>query len=80
MVKSEEGTKLLSILKPAIGLIPEIETPIGVVSFETKQIWTGIVVLIYLLCCHIPLTASSRAKNLTPSIGCEPFLPQTEVP
>lgn len=66
MVKSEEGTKLLSILKPAIGLIPEIETPIGVVSFETKQIWTGIVVLIYLLCCQIPLYGIIKSEESDP--------------
>jgi hypothetical protein len=33
MVKTEEGTKLLHILRPAIALIPEVETPVGVVSF-----------------------------------------------
>ena len=33
MVKSEEGTKLLSILKPAISIIPEVEAPIGQVAF-----------------------------------------------
>jgi hypothetical protein len=31
MVKSEEGTKLLHILKPAISIIPEIEAPLGAV-------------------------------------------------
>lgn len=31
MVKSEEGTKLLHILKPAIAIIPEIEAPLGAV-------------------------------------------------
>jgi hypothetical protein len=34
MVKSEEGTKLLHILKPAISIIPEIEAPLGAVSYS----------------------------------------------
>ena len=66
MVKSEEGTKLLSILKPAIGIIPEVEHPIGVISFETKQIWTGIVVLVYLLCCQIPLYGIIKSEESDP--------------
>lgn len=55
MGKTDEGTKLLYMLKPAIAIIPEIEAPVTAVAFDTKQIWTGIVVLIYLLCCQIPL-------------------------
>lgn len=66
MVKSEEGTKLLNILKPAISIIPEIEAPIGQVSFETKQIWTGIVVLVYLLCCQIPLYGIIKSEESDP--------------
>jgi hypothetical protein len=34
MGKSEEGTKLLQILKPAITLIPEIEAPLGAVNLH----------------------------------------------
>lgn len=33
MVKSDEGTKLLYLLKPAINVIPEIETPTSAVAF-----------------------------------------------
>lgn len=32
MGKTEEGTKLLHILRPAIVLIPEIEAPLGAVQ------------------------------------------------
>jgi hypothetical protein len=32
MVKAEEGTKLLHILKPAISIIPEIEAPLSAVT------------------------------------------------
>jgi len=34
MRKSEEGTKLLHILRPAIVLIPEIEAPLGAVRYS----------------------------------------------
>jgi|688.fasta_scaffold184364_5 hypothetical protein len=33
MGKTEEGTKLLHILRPAIVLIPEIEAPLGAVKY-----------------------------------------------
>lgn len=32
MVKSEEGTKLLNIIKPAIAIIPEVEAPLSAVN------------------------------------------------
>lgn len=38
----------------------------GVISFETKQIWTGIVVLVYLLCCQIPLYGIIKSDDADP--------------
>jgi len=36
------------------------------VSFDTKQIWTGIVVLVYLLCCQIPLFGIIKSDEADP--------------
>jgi protein transport protein SEC61 subunit alpha len=55
MVKGDEGTKILYLIKPALAIIPEIENPDKKMTFKTKLVWTGIITLIYLLCCQIPL-------------------------
>ena len=54
------------MLKPAISVIPEIEAPVTTVAFDTKQIWTAIVVLVYLLCCQIPLYGMVQTSESDP--------------
>lgn len=66
MVKSEEGTKLLHLMRPIISVIPEIEAPVTAVTQETKQIWTAIVILVYLLCCQIPLYGIIKTNDSDP--------------
>lgn len=66
MVKSDEGTKLLHMMRPIISVIPEIEAPVTAVTQETKQIWTAIVILVYLLCCQIPLYGIVKTSDSDP--------------
>ena len=54
-------------MRPAIAVIPEIEQAPASVTIESKQIWTAIVVLIYLLCCQIPL------YGIIKDTGADPF-------
>ena len=54
------------MLKPAISIIPEIEAPVTTVAFDTKHIWTAIVVLVYLLCCQIPLYCMVKTSESDP--------------
>jgi protein transport protein SEC61 subunit alpha len=54
-------------MKPVISVIPEIEQAPASVTQESKQIWTAIVVLIYLLCCQIPL------YGIVKNTGSDPF-------
>jgi len=44
---------LLYVLKPLLGLLPEVEKPPRhkKVAFRDRAIWTGVVLLIYLICC-----------------------------
>jgi protein transport protein SEC61 subunit alpha len=43
-------SKILEILAPIINLIPEVEKPIKkILPFRNRAMWTGIVVLIYLV-------------------------------
>jgi len=54
-------------LKPAVSVIPEVEQAGPGVTQESKQIWTAIVVLVYLLCCQIPL------YGIVKQTGSDPF-------
>lgn len=54
-------------MRPAISVIPEIEPAPASVTQESKQIWTAIVVLVYLLCCQIPLF------GIIKNAGSDPF-------
>jgi protein transport protein SEC61 subunit alpha len=66
MVKGDEGTKLLYMLKPVMVIIPEVETPERKTTFKTKLIWTGVITLIYLLCCQIPLYGIAKTQESDP--------------
>lgn len=57
----------MHILKPAVSVIPEVEQAGPAVTQESKQIWTAIVVLLYLLCCQIPL------YGIVKQTGSDPF-------
>jgi protein transport protein SEC61 subunit alpha len=48
---------ILRGLKPILNLLPEVEKPAKTkrISFKDKAIMTGVVLLIYLICCQIPL-------------------------
>lgn len=50
-------TNLLHVLRPILNLMPEVEKPSKTqrISFKKKVILTAIVLLIYLICCQIPL-------------------------
>ena len=54
-------------MKPAVSVIPEVEQAGAGVTQESKQIWTAIVVLVYLLCCQIPL------YGIVKQTGSDPF-------
>lgn len=53
-------------MRPVISVIPEIEQAPASVTQESKQIWTAIVVLIYLLCCQIPLYGIIKSTDSDP--------------
>jgi len=76
MVKSEEGTKLLHILKPAISIIPEIEAPlaaVNVLSFRclSRPSRSGLALLYSSISCAAKYhsMASLKANSPTPSTG-----------
>jgi len=54
-MSKSEGFKLIHLVKPFMGIIPEIQKPEKNVSFKEKMLWTGLTLFIYLVCSQIPL-------------------------
>lgn len=45
----------LDIVKPFVGLLPEVKAPKEKVEFKERVMWTVITLFIFLVCCQIPL-------------------------
>jgi len=58
--------KLIYIVKPFMHMIPEVEQPLKKQMFKDKLIWTGTVLLIYLICCQIPLYGIAKQEGSDP--------------
>jgi len=62
------SASFLQVLKPLLVLIPEVETPRGQahVQFNSKLHWTGVTLLLYLVCCQIPLYGIMSSESADP--------------
>merc|ERR1712166_1545659 len=59
-------TKLIYLVKPVMGYIPEVEPPLKKQMFKEKLMWTGTVLFIYLVCCQIPLYGTVKQEGADP--------------
>jgi protein transport protein SEC61 subunit alpha len=60
--------KLLNLMRPVMALLPEVDQPDRkFVPFKTRALWTGVVLLIYLVCCQMPLYGINKV------VGSDPF-------
>eukprot|EP01017_Pseudomicrothorax_dubius_P049582 TRINITY_DN923_c0_g2_i1.p1 TRINITY_DN923_c0_g2~~TRINITY_DN923_c0_g2_i1.p1 ORF type:complete len:475 (-),score=149.47 TRINITY_DN923_c0_g2_i1:549-1973(-) len=59
--------RLLSLMRPAMALIPEVHKAERKVMFKDRVIWTAITLLIYLICSQIPL------YGVVKNSGSDPF-------
>lgn len=59
--------RLLEIVRPVMGILPEIQTPDRKIPFREKLLWTATTLLIFLVCCQIPL------YGIRPSDTADPF-------
>lgn len=65
---SNIGLKILSSLRPIMALLPEVQEPEKKFTpLKTRALWTGTVLLVYLVCCQIPL------YGVTSTSGSDPF-------
>lgn len=60
------GSKFLELLKPILAYIPEIQQPERKVQFKEKLLWTAVTLVIFLMCCQIPLFGIMSSENADP--------------
>lgn len=58
--------KVLQYIKPLAPFIPDVETPSKSVSFKDKVMWTGLTLLIFLICSQIPLYGIVSSDSADP--------------
>uniref|UniRef100_A0A6A7FY21 Protein transport protein sec61 subunit alpha n=1 Tax=Hirondellea gigas TaxID=1518452 RepID=A0A6A7FY21_9CRUS len=56
----------LSLVTPFLPILPEVERPRRKVQFSEKCLWTVITLLIFLVCCQIPLYGVKRSDAADP--------------
>jgi protein transport protein SEC61 subunit alpha len=47
--------KLLELIKPFCGFLPEVAKPARKIQFREKLMWTGLTLFVFLICCQTPL-------------------------
>lgn len=58
--------RALDIVRPFMSVLPEIEAPNKKVAFKEKVMWTVVTLLIYLVCCQIPLYGVKNVQSSDP--------------
>lgn len=61
-----EQLRLLSLMRPAMVILPEIQKSEKRVQFKDRAIWTGITLFLYLICSQIPLYGVVKTSNSDP--------------
>jgi len=59
-------SKFLQLVRPFMGVIPEIQSPERKVQFKEKVLWTAVTLFIFLVCCQIPLFGIMASENADP--------------
>lgn len=52
--------RFIHFVRPALLLLPEVEQPDRKIPFRERFLWTFIVLLIYLVCCQVPIYGIER--------------------
>jgi len=60
------GIRFLYLVKPFMSVLPEVQQPEKKVPFREKVLWTAIVLLIFLVCCQIPLYGIQSSSSADP--------------
>lgn len=60
------GFRFLSLIKPVMCLLPEVQPPERKIPFKEKILWTSISLFVFLVCCQIPLYGIIGSKGSDP--------------
>mmetsp|Transcript_14743 Transcript_14743/g.29864 ORF Transcript_14743/g.29864 Transcript_14743/m.29864 type:complete len:474 (-) Transcript_14743:255-1676(-) len=58
--------RFLQLIKPVMCIIPEVRAPKHNVQFKERMMWTIITLLIFLVCCQIPLYGIRSSNSADP--------------
>ena len=58
--------RFLHLIRPVMGLLPEVAQPDRKIPFREKALWTIVTLFIFLVCCQIPLYGVSTSKSSDP--------------
>eukprot|EP01090_Pellita_catalonica_P012294 TRINITY_DN262_c0_g1_i1.p1 TRINITY_DN262_c0_g1~~TRINITY_DN262_c0_g1_i1.p1 ORF type:complete len:479 (+),score=67.13 TRINITY_DN262_c0_g1_i1:125-1561(+) len=62
----DTGIRFLYLVKPFMSVLPEVAQPEKKVPFREKVLWTAITLLIFLVCCQIPLYGIVSSSSSDP--------------
>lgn len=60
------GVKFLELVKPFCQVVPEIQKPERKIQFKEKVLWTAVTLIIFLVCCQIPLFGIMSSSSADP--------------
>jgi protein transport protein SEC61 subunit alpha len=58
--------RFIELVKPIMGLLPEVDSPMKKQNFSDKLMWTAWTLFIYLICCQIPLYGMIKTEGADP--------------
>jgi len=58
--------RVLHLIKPVVGILPEVESPTHRPSFKEQAFWTVFTLFIFLVCCQIPLYGIKNTSSSDP--------------
>eukprot|EP01027_Heterolobosea_sp_BB2_P020763 GEZU01029654.1.p1 GENE.GEZU01029654.1~~GEZU01029654.1.p1 ORF type:complete len:483 (-),score=178.45 GEZU01029654.1:161-1609(-) len=58
--------RFLQLVKPFMGVVPEVQQPEKKVKFQERVLWTAVCLIIYLVCCQIPVYGIRASKSSDP--------------
>eukprot|EP01137_Pigoraptor_chileana_P022680 Opistho-2@7118 len=60
------GVRFLHLIRPFMGVIPEVAQPDRKIQFREKVLWTAVTLFIFLVCCQIPLYGIMSSDSADP--------------
>lgn len=58
--------RFLNLVRPFMGVLPEVQQPDKKVPFKEKVLWTAVTLFIFLVCCQIPLYGIRSSDSADP--------------